>query len=310
MRTILLLGILTAMSAAEALPRTETAIIAGGCFWGVEDVFAKTPGVLDAVSGYIGGKVDNPTYKQVCSGTTGHAEAVRITYDPAVVSYNQILDVFWNSHDPTQVNRQGPDHGTQYRSAIFPMDAVQRAIAEASKKAAQPYFDKPIATTIEPTATFWPAEAYHQDYFATNGGSCHSLRRGLQVVTTQVTLTEEQWKERLDPEAFRILREAGTERPFGPAYEKWKKVDKGLARCAGCGIELFDCSTQFDSGCGWPSFDAALPGRTVEVKDESHGMVRTEIRCFTCGGHLGHVFEDGPTETGLRFCINGAALKE
>lgn len=154
-------------------PHMQTVIIAAGCFWGVEDAFAHTPGVSDAVSGYIGGQVDKPTYRQVCGNDTGHAEAVRVTFDSATVSYTQLLDLFWNIHDPTQVGGQGPDHGDQYRSAIFVQDKGQRALAEASKRAAQAYFTKPITTEIVDAGTFWPAEDYHQRYLKKHGGSCH-----------------------------------------------------------------------------------------------------------------------------------------
>lgn len=152
------------------MSHTEKAIFAAGCFWGVEDGFRKIAGVIDAVSGYIGGTTDNPTYKEVCSGNTGHAEAVEVTFDPAKVSYDQLLDHFWTSHNPTQVNRQGPDFGTQYRTGIFTTNEDQVALATASRTKIQERFSKPIATTIEPAPTFWKAEEYHQRYFEKNGG--------------------------------------------------------------------------------------------------------------------------------------------
>jgi peptide-methionine (S)-S-oxide reductase len=156
----------------------EKATFAGGCFWGVEHLFNEIPGVVDAVSGYAGGNRDNPTYEQVCSGRTGHAEAVEVTYDPAKVSYDELLNAFWNMHDPTTLNRQGPDHGDQYRSAIFFNSPEQERIALESKERAQKYFDRPIVTEIAPLAKFWPAEAYHQRYFEKHSGhySCHFMR--------------------------------------------------------------------------------------------------------------------------------------
>ncbi|HEV3090889.1 MAG TPA: peptide-methionine (S)-S-oxide reductase MsrA [Candidatus Cybelea sp.] len=154
----------------------KKATFAAGCFWGVEAAFRQVPGVLDAVSGYIGGHADNPSYRQVCAHTTGHAEAVEVTYDPAVVSYDRLLDVFWQLHDPTQLNRQGPDVGDQYRSAIFTYDAEAQNEAIASRDREQANHKRPIVTQIEPAPHFWPAEEYHQRYFEKNGGAaCHVI---------------------------------------------------------------------------------------------------------------------------------------
>ena len=286
----------------------QNIIIAAGCFWGIEDAYAHTPGVRDAVSGYIGGQTQRPTYKQVCTGETGHAEAVRVTFDPATVSYAQLLDLFWNLHDPTQVGGQGPDHGSQYRSAIFVQGPEQRALAEASKRVAQAYFSQPITTAIVEATTFWPAEDYHQDYLVKNGGACHTRRRGLQIVTAKIERSDEQWRATLNPEQFRILRHGGTEAPFCEPYKALKDIKTGYFTCAGCGLELFDAAQQFTSGTGWPSFSLSLPGRVAEFNDTSHGMVRTEVRCYRCDGHLGHVFPDGPAPSGKRYCINGLSL--
>jgi peptide-methionine (S)-S-oxide reductase len=147
---------------------TETAIFAGGCFWCTEAVFAGLDGVISVESGYIGGTVDSPTYKAVCSGSTGHAEAVRLVFDPAVIGYADLLDVHFATHDPTQLNRQGNDIGTQYRSAIFPLDDVQHSAAEAALARAQNDWPAPIVTTIE-QGQWWPAEDYHQNYWAGEG---------------------------------------------------------------------------------------------------------------------------------------------
>ena len=152
---------------------TQTATFAAGCFWGVEAAFHQIPGVIDAVSGYTGGRTENPSYKDVCSDTTGHAEAVEVTFDPARVSYDALLDAFWKIHDPTQINRQGPDFGSQYRSAIFTHDAAQLAAANASRDREQANQSRPIATQIAPATTFYRAEEYHQRYFERNGVACH-----------------------------------------------------------------------------------------------------------------------------------------
>ena len=151
---------------------TEKATFAAGCFWGVEHAFRQLPGVIDAVSGYTGGHKDNPSYKDVCYTDTGHAEAVEVTFDPARISYDDLLAVFWKIHDPTQLNRQGPDTGSQYRSAIFYHSTAQKEAAEASKQKAQGtgWFAKKIVTEITPAGPFWPAEEYHQRYVEKNGG--------------------------------------------------------------------------------------------------------------------------------------------
>ncbi|WP_347302994.1 peptide-methionine (S)-S-oxide reductase MsrA [Croceibacterium sp. TMG7-5b_MA50] len=148
---------------------SETAILAGGCFWCTEAVFNDVVGVSGVESGYIGGTVASPTYKQVCSGTTGHAEAVRVTYDPAVISYAQVLDMFMETHDPSQLNRQGNDVGTQYRSAIFPLDDAQRAEAEAAIGRWNAGHGTMAVTTIEGPAEWYPAEDYHQNYWESEG---------------------------------------------------------------------------------------------------------------------------------------------
>ena len=148
---------------------TEKATFAAGCFWGVEVDFRNTPGVTAVQVGYTGGHADSPTYEQVCSGTTGHAEAVEVTFDPKEVSYAELVDAFWELHDPTQVNRQGWDVGTQYRSAIFTHSPEQTAIASESKARAEARLQRPIATEIVPATTFWPAEEYHQQYLVKQG---------------------------------------------------------------------------------------------------------------------------------------------
>ena len=162
----------------QTVPHTiEVATFAAGCFWGVEDVFMTLKGVLETEVGYTGGTTENPTYKDVCYKNTGHAEALKITFDPSVITYDQLLDFFWRMHDPTTFNRQGPDVGSQYRSAIFTHSPAQEEQAKASKEKAQSQFPKKIVTFIEPAPVFYPAEEYHQKYFQKNGGGgCHIIR--------------------------------------------------------------------------------------------------------------------------------------
>lgn len=158
------------------MPTTETALFGAGCFWGVEAAFRQIPGVLGTRVGYAGGSTKNPTYEEVCSDRTGHAEVVEVTFDPARVGYDELLRVFWENHDPTTRNRQGPDVGTQYRSAIFVTSPAQRSSATASRDALQASgrYRSPIVTEIEPAPAFYPAEEYHQQYLEKRGlASCH-----------------------------------------------------------------------------------------------------------------------------------------
>ena len=155
---------------------TNTATFGAGCFWGVEEEFRKVKGVVETAVGYAGGNVDKPTYKDVCTDETGHAEVVQLKYDPQTIRYEELLDLFFKLHDPTQVNRQGPDIGTQYRSVVFFHDEEQRAAAEAAKirLGASGQYARPIATAVQPAPAFWRAEEYHQRYFEKKGGgSCH-----------------------------------------------------------------------------------------------------------------------------------------
>jgi peptide-methionine (S)-S-oxide reductase len=158
------------------MTKQEKATFGAGCFWGVEVAFRQVPGVTDATAGYLGGTLPNPTYEDVCTGRTGHAEVVEVTYDPSRVTYDELLDVFWSSHDPTTLNRQGPDRGTQYRSAVFYHDQSQKEAAEASKErlGSSGRFPRPIVTEITPASTFYRAEEYHQRYLEKKGlASCH-----------------------------------------------------------------------------------------------------------------------------------------
>jgi len=165
------------MNHAQSTPSLEQTTLGGGCFWCIEAVYEGLPGIRSAVSGYAGGRTPDPDYESVCSGATGHAEVVQITFDPATTSFEKILALFWRAHDPTTPDRQGADHGTQYRSIILAHNPQQLAAAEKSKQAAQKDFGAPIVTEIVPLSKFYPAEAYHQDYFARNpnAGYCMAV---------------------------------------------------------------------------------------------------------------------------------------
>ncbi|MFR7963342.1 MAG: peptide-methionine (S)-S-oxide reductase MsrA [Alphaproteobacteria bacterium] len=285
------------------------AIFAAGCFWGVQAAFDAVPGVWSTRVGYTGGSAVNPSYEQVCRGNTGHAEAVEIAYDPEQVSYDELLDVFFSIHNPTTRDRQGPDIGHQYRSAIFYLNAEQKeaAVAKILELNRSGKFPAPIVTEIVPAKTFYPAEDYHQDYLKKQGlKTCGSNDMRMEEEEEEETDDEQEWKKKLTPLQYDVLRRKGTERPFTGRYYRFD--EDGTYSCAACGNPIFMSQDKFDSGCGWPSFDKAIPGHVKFTPDFSHGMERIEVTCARCGSHLGHVFEDGPTETGDRFCINSAAM--
>ena len=285
------------------------AIFAAGCFWGVQAAFDAVPGVWSTRVGYTGGSAVNPSYEQVCRGNTGHAEAVEIAYDPEQVSYDELLDVFFSIHNPTTRDRQGPDIGHQYRSAIFYLNAGQKeaAVAKILELNRSGKFPAPIVIEIVPAKTFYPAEDYHQDYLKKQGlKTCGSNDMRMEEEEEEETDDEQEWKKKLTPLQYDVLRRKGTERPFTGRYYRFD--EDGTYSCAACGNPIFMSQDKFDSGCGWPSFDKAIPGHVKFTPDFSHGMERIEVTCARCGSHLGHVFEDGPTETGDRFCINSAAM--
>lgn len=300
----------------------ETAVFALGCFWGAERLFWQLDGVYTTAVGYSGGYTPNPTYEEVCTGGTGHAEVVLIVFDPGAIGFAELVKVFFEEHDPTQGMRQGNDIGTQYRSAIFYTSDEQKEIAEAARATYEEALvaagHKPITTEIAAAGDFFYAEEYHQQYLhKVPNGYCGLKGTGVActIPSTQedrsadeLPASEEGWRSRLSPEQFHVLREAGTERAFTGEYVDVE--DDGMYRCAACGNELFDSRTKYHSGTGWPSFTQAVSPDAVELlEDRLHGMVRTEVRCARCHSHLGHVFPDGPRDAGgERYCMNSLAL--
>ncbi|MFC4778013.1 peptide-methionine (S)-S-oxide reductase MsrA [Paenibacillus sp. GCM10023252] len=295
--------------------RTEQAMFAGGCFWCMVSPFEEMPGILSVVSGYSGGHTVNPTYEEVCSETTGHAEVVQITFDPDVFPYEKLVDLFWRQIDPTDEGGQFHDRGNSYRTGIFYYNEEQRATAEASKQALQESgrFDKPIVTPIEPAQTFYPAEDYHQGYHRTNPLRYKMYRKG----SGRDAFLKKMWKikkdtgelrQRLTPIQYEVTQNSATERPFQNEFHDFK--GEGLYVDIVSGEPLFSSLDKFDSGCGWPSFTTPLHQASInELTDTTHGMVRTEVRSQEADSHLGHVFNDGPGPNGLRYCINSAALR-
>ena len=283
------------------------AIFAAGCFWGVQTAFDSVDGVYSTQVGYTGGTLINPTYQQVSLGNSGHAEAVEVTYDSEKISYEELLDIFFKTHNPTTRNRQGPDIGRQYRSAIFYLNEAQKqaAVNKIMELNRSGRYKSPIVTEISAAKTFYPAEEYHQNYLKKQGKtSC-----GYSVAEEEEEEAEKtpvDWKKLLTPEQYEVLRNKGTERAYTGKYVDFDQ--KGTYVCAACGNPIFNSTDKFNSRCGWPSFDKAIQGSVKFTPDLSHGMDRIEVTCAKCGSHLGHVFEDGPTETGDRFCINSISM--
>ncbi|MBU1931063.1 peptide-methionine (S)-S-oxide reductase MsrA [Candidatus Micrarchaeota archaeon] len=305
--------------------KLEKATFAGGCFWCMEAPFEELDGVKEVISGYTGGNKKNPTYEEVSSGKTGHLEAVQVTYDPSKITYKELLNVYWQQIDPTDLIGQFADKGSQYKTAIFYNTEEQRRLAEESKKQLEESgrFDKPIVTGIMKETVFYKAEDYHQDYYKTCPIKYNAYKKGsgrekfikekwsdktLEKTIKYEKPPEAQIKKNLTPMQYKVTQQCGTEPAFNNEY--WDNKKEGIYVDVVSGEPLFSSLDKFKSGTGWPSFTKPLePVNVKEKEDNSLLTKRTEVRSKHGDSHLGHVFEDGPDPTGLRYCINSSALR-
>lgn len=323
---------LATINAEQMQPKQFTegeavATFAGGCFWCIEAGFEKLPGVREAVSGYTGGHVKNPEYKQVSRGSTGHTEAVQVFYDPKVISYAQLLDGFWRQFDPTDGTGSFVDRGLQYRPGIFYNNAEEKALAEKAIKqlTASGRYEKPIVVEVASLGIFYVAEDYHQDYYKRNpvrykyyryrsgrdqyiekvwGKDAHKSSQTSQYAKPD----DKVLAQKLTPLQYKVTQKEGTEPAFSNPYHDNKKA--GIYVDIVSGEPLFSSKDKFDSGTGWPSFTRPISKENVETKTDYRMILpRIEVRSAGADSHLGHVFKDGPEPTGLRYCINSASLR-
>jgi peptide methionine sulfoxide reductase msrA/msrB len=307
----------------------EKATLAGGCFWCMVHPFEKLDGVLEVKSGYTGGHMKNPSYKDVISGKTGHVEAVQIIFDPSKTTYSEILDLFWRQIDPTDSGGQFVDRGNQYETAIFYHSNAQKLAALQSRDLLERSgtYDKPIVTEIRPFSGFYEAEAYHQDYHKKNpmGYRQYRIGSGRDQYLSQIwkvkspkpaasqwaayrKKTDDELKKILTPLQYRVTQKDGTEPPFDNAY--WNNKDHGIYVDVVSGEPLFSSIDKYDSGTGWPSYTKPLVPENIILKEDRRLFsVRTEVRSRHGDSHLGHLFPDGPPPSGHRYCMNSAALR-
>ena len=304
----------------------QIATFAGGCFWCTESDFEKQEGVLEVISGFSGGSEIDPSYKEVSSGITGHTEAVQVKFNPEIISYSDLLEVFWTHVDPTDTNGQFVDRGQQYRPAIFYHDEEQKKLAEDSKIKLNEsnIFNKPIVVEITKFESFYAAEDYHQNYYKKssirynfyrgNSGRDQFLENTWNNHTFTLTdkkytkLSEAEIKEMLTPSQYRVVKGNKTEKSFDNEY--WDNEEEGIYVDVVSGEPLFSSTDKYVSGTGWPSFTKPLEeNNVVTLKDYKLFIPRTEVRSNVGDSHLGHVFDNGPEPNGLRWCMNSAALK-
>ena len=291
--------------------------LAGGCFWGVEKYLKSIPGVINTDVGYANGKTENPSYEEVCYKDTGHVETVKVEYNPQKLSLSHILHIYFDIIDPTSINKQGNDVGSQYRTGIYYVYSEDEAIIKKHRSELQKKYQKPIVTEVKPLDNFYLAEEYHQDYLDKNPtGYCHIDPNKFQKAKEAIvdpfqyfSPSEEELKEKLTDIQYQVTKQNVTEPPFKNEY--WNTFAPGIYVDIVTGEPLFTSKDKFESGCGWPSFSKPIDPSVIETKeDHSYGMIREEVRSRVGDIHLGHLFDDGPKELGgKRYCINSAAIR-
>lgn len=291
--------------------------LAGGCFWGTEQYLQHIKGILATEVGYANGNTENPTYEEVCRKDTGHAEAVKVEYEDTVIGLPYILELYYDVINPVSVNRQGGDVGSQYRTGIYYIDEQDVPAIEGSISKLQENYKEKIAIERLPLSNYYKAEEYHQKYLDKNpGGYCHigadKFEKAKKAIDKDKKFEKkslEKLKQDLTTEQFEVTQNSATEAPFKNEY--FNEFSQGIYVDITTGEPLFMSADKFDSGCGWPSFSKPIDTAMInELKDTSIGRVRTEVRSSHGDAHLGHVFTDGPKESGgLRYCINSASLR-
>lgn len=300
---------------------TKEIYFAGGCFWGTEHFLKQIRGVASTEVGYANGNVANPTYKQVCQGNTQFAETVKVVYNPSEVALPLLIDLYLKTIDPTSLNKQGNDRGSQYRTGIYYKDKGDEAIIRQQLTALAKQYSKPIVVENLPLKNFYPAEDYHQDYLDKNPhGYCHLSPSLFEMArkanakkaspkTSYTVKDQATLKKELTAMQYEVTQNSATEPPFRNEY--WNEKREGIYVDITTGEPLFASTDKFESGCGWPSFSKPISKKLIkEYLDKSHNMIRTEVRSKLGNAHLGHVFTDGPKDKGgLRYCINSASLR-